>query len=278
MPKFLNINGHITEVDDVKDLPNRAFYYGDGVFETIRIIEGNAIFLEKHFQRLHKGLQKLKIENHLDYRTFTSEIEKCIEANKIRNAGRLRLTAYRESGGYYSPDRNELSYLIESKVLSNNFFQLNDQGLSIDTCGEIAIAQDYFSNLKTLNALPYVMAGIYRKENSLDEVLLLNSDGNICEGCSSNIFLSAGNTLLTPSLDQGCVAGIMRSQILQIAEKMGMRVVEASVRPEEMEIAEEVFFTNAISGIQWVSAFRKKRYFNSRAKRLMDELNRIVFR
>lgn len=82
---------------------------------------------------------------------------------------------------------------------------------------------------------------------------------------------------MTPSLDQGCVAGTMRTEIMKIAGKLGMRVVEAAVRPEEMEIAEEVFFTNAIHGIQWVSAFRKKRYFNSRAKRLLEELNKMIF-
>lgn len=276
MLKFLNINGRIIDVENARFYQNRAFHYGDGLFETIRIIGGKAVFLEKHFQRLGQGLERLKIENHFDFKSFTSEVEKCIEANKIGNTGRLRVTAYRETGGYYTPKTNKLCYLMEAEKLSTDVYTLNDQGLSIDIFDGIVIAQDFFSNLKTLNAMPYVMAGIYRKEQQLDEVLLLNSEGNICEGSSSNVFLSAGNTLLTPSLDQGCVAGIMRTEIIKIAEKLGMRVVEAAVKPEEMEIAEEVFFTNAIKGIQWVSAFRKKRYFNSISKRLIEELKKEV--
>lgn len=275
MPQFLNINGRITEIKDALGFQNRAFQYGDGLFETIRIISGKAILLDRHFQRLNNGLNRLKIKNHLDFRSFSVEVEKCIQVNKINMGGRLRITAFRESGGYYSPTDNKLGYCMEVQALSQETYELNSQGLGVDICEDIELPIDQFSNLKTLNALPYVMAGIYKKENGLDDVLLLNSEGNICEGNSSNVFLVAGNTLLTPSLDQGCVAGVMRSLILEIAENAGMRVVQARVRAEEMEIAEEVFFTNAIKGIQWVGAFRKKRYFNSTSKKLMAALNML---
>src|SRR5690606_30964422 len=137
--------------------------------------------------------------------------------------------------------------------IPENYFELNSQGWKIDIYDELRIQYNQFSALKTLNALPYVMAGIYKNEQQLDEVLLLNSQGQICEGSSSNVFLIADNTLLTPPLSHGCVEGVMRKNILQIAGKMQLRVVENAVGPKEMQVAEEVFFTNAIQGIRWVS-------------------------
>lgn len=278
MPHFLNINGQLTEVDEANAFKSRAFLYGDGIFESIRIINGRAVFLKKHFQRLSHGLKQLKIYNHLDFRSFSQEVKKCISANDIKAGGRMRITAYRESGGLYLPESNQLQFTMEATALKNDTYVLNTNGLIVDVCEGITLSQDSFSNIKTLNALPYVMAGIYKKEQRLDDVLLLNTEGNICEASSSNIFLSAGNTLLTPSLDQGCIAGIMRNEILQIAKSMGMKIVEASVKTSELEMAEEIFMTNSIVGIQWVSGFHKKRYFSSLSKKLLQELQkRAIF-
>lgn len=274
MSQFLNLNGQLIKDNAAEAYKSRAFLYGDGIFETIRIIDGKAVFLSRHFERLSQSLQKLKIQNSFTFSTFKTEVEKCISVNEIKAGGRLRITVYRRAGGFYLPENNQFSYLIEVSSLAKNTYHLNDNGLIVNICDEIELPQNSFSSIKSLNSLPYVMAAIYRKENHLDEVLLVNADGNICEAGSSNIFLSAGNTLLTPSLEQGCIAGIMRNEILHIAKSAGMKVVEAAVKPSEMQIAQEVFLTNSIKGIQWVSGFGKKRYFNTLSRKLLKELQK----
>ncbi len=95
------------------------------------------------------------------------------------------------------------------------------------------------------------MAGIYAKEKKLDDCLLINENGNIIEGISSNIFLIKGSTLTTPSLKEGPVAGIMRKQILKIADDVGFKINnESSITQSQVLHADEVFLTNSINGIR----------------------------
>lgn len=274
MAEFSILNGKLLNYNELNIFNNRAFKYGDGIFESIRIVNGKAVFLQDHFERLSKGLQALKIEKPFDFPTFERKIAEGVAANKLNKGGRLRLSIYRDAEGFYAPNSHAAAYFMEFKEVDENHYTLNSQGWRIDICDEVKIECNQFSALKTLNALPYVMAAIHKNEQQLDEVLLLNTQGQICEGSSSNVFLIADNTLLTPPLSHGCVEGVMRKNILQIAQKMQLRVVENAVGPKEMEVAEEVFFTNAIQGIRWVSAFRKKRYFHNQVNLILKELNR----
>jgi branched-chain amino acid aminotransferase len=119
------------------------------------------------------------------------------------------------------------------------------------------------------------MAGIYKTQNRLDDVFLLNQHGNLCEASSSNIFISYKKNLYTPALSEGCVEGVMRHVIINLAKQNGITLTEAQISPDILYEADEVFLTNAGRGIQSVIGFGVRRYFNGMSKILVEELNKL---
>jgi branched-chain amino acid aminotransferase len=114
------------------------------------------------------------------------------------------------------------------------------------------------------------LAGLHKIKNNLDDVLILNQEGYLCEALTSNIFIYYEKTLYTPALNQGCIDGVMRRVVMDIAASEGIPVVEAQISPEIMKQADEIFCTNAVQGIQWVMGYKQKRYFN-RISRILQE-------
>lgn len=253
---------------------NRAMKFGDGIFETMRVVDGKLRYLELHIKRLCAGLEMLKINYSAQK---INEIKVCIDQliarNEIRKGGVIRLTVFRSAGGRYTPVENDLSYLIESEDLSNNHFSLNVKGLKLGIAQSIEIVPNPFSAIKTLNALPYVMAGIEKKAAKEDDLLLLNTDKFIVEASASNVFLVEDKRICTPSLEEGCVSGIGRHLLIKHAHKIGWKVEERRIELRDLESANEILLTNAIKGIEWVASYKRKRYFNKCAKILINSLN-----
>jgi branched-chain amino acid aminotransferase len=144
----------------------------------------------------------------------------------------------------------------------------------IDVFDELKKPSGPFASLKSNNALMQVMAGIARKKKGLDEMLILNEEGYLCEAIAANLFVWYGKVLYTPALSEGCVDGVMRRAIIELTRQEGYEVVEAQIRPEILQEADELFLTNAINGINWVMGYKKKRYFNHLSRQLQDKLNK----
>ncbi len=259
---------------------NRAFKYGDALFETIHASGTNIQFLNNHLQRLKSGMKILKMEipSTFNEKKLKYIIENLIIKNKFFKGLKVRFTVFRKEGGLYTPESNQISYLIETEKLHDDKYVLNKNGFIIDYYNEIKKTANKLSNLKTANALIYILAGIYKKENNLDDCIIINNNNNCVEAISSNLFLVKENIIYTPSLTDGCVDGIMRKKIINIALSLNYTVFdECSIKPDDILKADEVFITNAIKGIQWVIAFRQRRYFNKTAKVLIQKLNEIAF-
>ncbi|MDF2432641.1 MAG: branched-chain amino acid aminotransferase, partial [Mucilaginibacter sp.] len=182
---------------------------------------------------------------------------------------------YRDADGLYTPSQNKMGFCLEVQPLDEPRYFLNGKGLIMDIFEELPKPSNYLSNIKTCNSLIYVMAGLYKTQNKLDDVFLLNQNGFLCEASSSNIFILYQNHLYTPALSEGCVEGVMRQVIIELAKKINLPVTEAQINPEILYEADEVFLTNAIRGIQSVMGFGVRRYFNETSKILMDELNKL---
>jgi branched-subunit amino acid aminotransferase/4-amino-4-deoxychorismate lyase len=273
--KHISFNGDIIESFDSNLYTNRAFKFGDGVFESIRILNGKPLFLDHHINRLIAGANAMKIE--VSPKISESSIRKIFaelcHINKINESGRARLTFFRAGEGAYQPTTNEGSYVIEMIPIEKNSFDLNSEGLIVDTFKLMQKSLDQFSKFKTLNSLLYVQAAIYAKENSLHDSLILNRDGNIIESSKSNIFIVSNGVLYTPPLEDGCVGGVMRMNIINIAIDNNVKVYECSLKPQNLLIADEVFLTNTIKGLEWVRGFQNKRYFNDISKKIITLLN-----
>lgn len=257
---------------------NRAFKYGDALFETIRIINGQPCFLEDHFIRLKKGMKVLKMNaGTISFNQLKDQIIRLINKNRIKEGGRIRLTVFRSSEGFYLPEGDEgRSYLIEASPLKEHIYKLNEKGITVGVYDELKITRNVLAQIKTTNNIPNILAGIYKRENNLDDCIVLNDQDRIAEAISSNIFLYKNNNLYTPSLEEGCIDGIMRSQVLKIAKNLKINVFEGMINGSMLLQADELFLTNAIKGIEWVAAYREKRYFNNATKEILDQLNNIV--
>ncbi|WP_374164597.1 aminotransferase class IV [Arcticibacter sp. MXS-1] len=273
---FINFNGDIfPATQPVLQISNRSFRYGDGLFESMRMIRGELKFAEFHAERLRNGMQALGLEG---VSAITADflkqkvVELAIRNEEGENA-RVRLTVFRDSDGLYSPSGNGFGYSVEMSPTTEAQYVSNTKGLIVDVYEELTKPANFLSNYKTCNSLIYVMAGIYRKKRSLDEVFILNNNGFLCETMSSNVFVLFNKTLYTPSLGEGCIAGVMRRVIMEIAGDNDVPVVEAQINPNILNEAEEVFLTNTSRGIQWVMGFNSKRYFNKLSKMLLDKLN-----
>ncbi|MCC5922291.1 MAG: aminotransferase class IV [Crocinitomicaceae bacterium] len=273
---YVNCNGVIKIISDMTLEPgNRGHLYGDGLFETIRVFNGRPLNLQYHIDRLIEGAKclKMNVSSSWDSLFFGNEIQKVLDKNKINQGGRVRISLDRVTGGTYKPISNDVVFLIEGYPLKTNKFHLNENGFVIDQYTEIRKNVDKLSNFKTKNALLYVLAAIYAQENGLDEVLLTTPRGNILEASSSNLFVVSNRTLYTPSLEDGCLAGVMRMTIINLALSKGIKVYECSILPQNLLAADEIFLTNAIAGVQWVEKYRSKVYTNSFANSLAEWLN-----
>lgn len=272
-------NGEFIQVDDIryKDV-KRGFSFGDGAFETIKVINGRPVFLVHHLKRLNSAIKRLKLSAdqplHLNF--LEPIIINLLRINKIYEGGVVRISIYRSGKGTYLPETNNLSYIIETFKLKENSYSTNMKGLKIDVFDNILKPINILSSYKLANAQLYVLASIYFKENQLDDALIKNENGNIIETTNSNLFISSKGVLYTPSLSEGCVGGIMRMQVINLAITNGMLVYENPIQIQHLLSADEIIITNSIKGIRWIGQYKDKRYYNSLASKLTDLLNREV--
>lgn len=276
---FININGEILASGQANvSVGNRAFKYGDGLFESMRMMRGRLMFADLHAHRLREGMKILQIEGAavITEEFLGEKVRQLAIRNNIKDNARVRLTVFRDGDGLYSPVSNEIGYVIEMSGTDQQDYTANYKGLIAQVYEDITKPINMLSNLKTCNSLLYVMAGIFRKKNSLDEVFILNQKGFLCEGMSTNLFVLYQQNLYTPSLEEGCIAGVMRSVVIRLAEENGIEVIEAQINPDILNEADEVFVTNATTGIQWIMGFNGKRYFNKLSNEFLGYLNAIA--
>lgn len=274
--QYILFNDEFHAVDaPVLTASNRSFKFGDGLFESMRMINNKLQFAELHADRLVAGMKALKIDGHalMDEYFIKQKTAELCKRNKWNGNVRFRLSIYRDGAGVYTPEINKAGYILEGVPLKSNLYELNTKGLIIDVFDEMTKPINRLSNYKTSNALLYVMAGIFKSQNRLDEAIILNQNGFLCESISANVFVVYDNQIYTPALTEGCVSGVMRTAIMQIAMMNDMSFVEAQINPEILNEAEEVFITNATQGIQWVMGYGRKRYFNEVSKFLIEKLN-----
>lgn len=278
MALWINCNSELKPADGpVIRAGNRAFRYGDGLFESIRVVNGSPLFVDDHCKRLCRGANMLRINcDGMDTEWMHREIALVIDANKITGGGRIRFSVFRASEGLYAPDSDQFGFVVEAIPIEYNDYHLNAKGLSVDIYEERLFNNDDLSTIKSINALPYVLAGIYGREHGLDDCILMDNDRHLTESINSNIFVVFNGVLYTPAMNRGFVPGIMRNKIIQLTKEERIEVQETDLRPDALMKADEVLLTNAISGVRWVLAYKNKRYYHHMAERLTAMLNQHV--
>lgn len=272
------LNGHLISIYEPSvAFNNRAFRYGDALFESIRFCNNTIMFLRDHIARLKLSMTVLRMNLPAEFTTenIHEQIIHLLKHNSHAPNARIRLTVFRNEGGYYAPDTNDISFLIESEELTN-YYELNQKGFWVDVYADLKKPINKLSNLKTANALFYVMAGLAKQSMKLDECFLINEIGTICESISSNIFIVKNGAIYTPPLTEGCVAGVMRKQIIGLAAHHKILIFESPITINTLMNGDEIFLTNSIKGVQWIGQFKQKYYTNKMAQFFIDKLNQLT--
>jgi len=235
--------------------------WGVGLFETIRVKEGRLLLLPLHLQRLQAGLELLSLAAPFNEKGLRSYAGELLEKNGCRQSARLRLTVFQEQYG-------EAAFILEA--MDYDPFSFSGEGITIGLYPHLRKSFDSFSSLKTCSYLPYHSAAAFAAEKGWDDAIVLHQSGCIAESSRSNLFLIRDSTILTPSLQSGCVDGVMRRHLLSSMGKDGLQVIETSIEMTDLQSAEEVFLTNAIRGIQPITHFEGKEYRIVRSKQLFE--------
>ena len=265
MPLYTNWNGSIIQEYLVHISPgNQSFRYGDGCFETMKMINGGLILQQYHFDRLYGSLDQLKIKipTNFNSRNLQDQIVQLAQKNGHENFARIRLTIYRE-GESFAKMSNLGGYIIQTIKGEGSSKHYNAKGLRLGIYKDAKKSCDNFSPIKSNNYLPYVMAKIWATENNLDDALVCNSFGRVADSTIANIFIVENGIIKTPPITEGCINGVMRKYLLHCFSKEGLPYKEEALTIEQTLNAAEVFLTNAIRGISWVEKIDKSGYTNN---------------
>ncbi|XRE42200.1 Aminodeoxychorismate lyase [Tenacibaculum discolor] len=273
---MVNFNGTLISDSEVQiSTKNRAFKYGDAIFETIKVLNGKVVFVEDHYFRLMASMRmlRMKIPMKFTLEFLQEEILKVTKELPESSTYRVRLTVFRKDGGLYAPVTNEIDYIIEGTPLEN----VEKETYRMDVFKDFYNYSGLLSTIKTTNRMLNTLAAVFAEENDLDNCILLNERKGVVEAINGNIFTVKGNTIKTPALTEGCIKGIIRKKIIEIIEKHPEYTVEeTTISPFEIQKADEVFITNAIVGIQPVTNYRKKEFSTDITNKIKSSLKLAI--
>ncbi|WP_179352214.1 aminotransferase class IV [Winogradskyella vidalii] len=277
---MINFNGTLLSQSDSKlSTENRGYKYGDALFETLKVVNGKIFFWEDHYFRLMSSMRILRmaIPMHFTMEFLEAEILKTLEANHLLHAAaRVRLNVDRGEGGKYLPStETQVNFNIVAEPHTDPFYSIDVKATClVDLYKDYFMAPGLLSGLKSNNKAIQVIGSIYAEENDFDNCLVLNTNKSVIEALNGNLFLVKGGHIKTPPLEDGCLKGVMRKQVLELLSKdVNITVEEASISPFELQKADELFVTNVIKGIVPITKYRKKTYESTFAQGLVSKLN-----
>ena len=244
---------------------NRSFRYGDGIFETIKVYNGKILLEQYHFDRMFLGIKLLKITSTVDTSVLSNLILELCRRNGCIESARVRLAVFRNYEG-------ASEFVIEAGSLPGGVNEWQEQGLVIDLYPYARKNADAFANLKSANFLPYILAELFAKEKGIDDAIVLNAFNHLSDSSKANIFLVKGSEIFTPALHQGCVSGVMRRFLLEQLKTNNYRIRQDEVSEEELLEADEVFLTNSIYDMRWVTKYRDKLYAREKSYSIYQKI------
>lgn len=271
------INGQFEPADEgTVSTKNRAFRYGDGCFEAIRVTNGKPVFWNWHHQRLTETLALLQIDHRLTSESLLGDVMSLIRQNGIEAGAMLRIMVYRDGGGTYFPESNEAEVFMEVKPLEHNAYEPCEEGRSGLVYDQLRLPSHRLGNHKTLNKTIHVSAAVQCQKYGVEDAIVCNDQDHLCEAISSNLFLVLDDTVLTPPLSSGCLNGTIRKVIQANQEVLPFALVERDITRGDLLRASEVWTTNAGSAVKWFSEIEGKSYSGQWAKQTQQKLKELA--
>jgi len=274
---MINFNGKITDLSD-QLINNRAFLYGDAVFETLIIFNDKILFWEDHYFRLMSSMRiiRLDIPDKYTPEFFKENIIKIHNNISQTGSSRIRINIYRVSGGKYKPEKNTPSFIISCESINYNTYKLNEGRYEVDLYKDYYLDNQLISSIKSNNKIINVVASIYASENGFDNCILLNKDKLVSEFINSNLFIIKDEKIYTPTLKSGCLNGVLRKNLFKILSSSSFELCEQDLSTFDITQSDEIFGTNIAQGIFSVTKFRKKDYDCSKTKKIITMLNNFI--
>ncbi|UII19246.1 aminotransferase class IV [Fulvivirga ligni] len=232
------------------NLNDRALQFGDGLFETILFSDHKPRLLNYHLERLSAGASAMNLslpESILSLRDNQVPLIDLINRNDLaEQTARVKLIIWRQHEGQigYSSNNTEANSLITAKALSH--VSVGFPEISLGLSEKVTNYAWHMSQYKKLNSLPYIIGSQEKNEKDVDELIITDTNGNISECISSNIFWIKENIVYTPSLNTGCVAGVRRAHLMNELRHHDMEVKEVEIPLEDIKLADLVFLTNSL--------------------------------
>ena len=243
---WINYNGEVRSQKSFHLTPdNRAFCYGDSLFETIIAPQGNIPLWTYHWDRVNRGMEALGYEHppHDSWQSeqLKSEIVGLLAQNGLlHQTARVKIQVWRDAGGKYTPTQRGFHYLIATQATAIREPKLLNAGVS----ETVRLHYTPWSAFKTGSALPYIQAGRERQAKGWDEIILLNEAGEVAEAGASNLFWIKNSTIYSPSITTGCLAGVTRAALLDLFQKNAKKLSIGRFPLSELQEAEHIFAVN----------------------------------
>lgn len=258
---------------------SRALRYGDGVFETMKVNAGQIQLGNWHMERLFAALKLLQFDcpGYFTPDYLLEAIHQLVHRNGHSRLARVRLMVYRGNGGLFDPENHFPHHLIQSWNLPEANHHWNENGLVLGIYDAARKSADILANHKTNNYLPYILGALEAKKEKWNDALLLNTSGRVCEACIANVFIIEKHTIITPSLEEGPVAGVMRRLLIGRMKELGLEVFEEAISLERLLAAEEVFLSNSTYGMRWVKEIGGVKYRQDQSLSIYQNIIRPLF-
>jgi 4-amino-4-deoxychorismate lyase len=252
---------------------DRGLHYGDGVFETIKVQRGCMVLLQEHLKRLYEGCDRLRLMP--PSRDVITEEASTLINNENKAVLKIIITRGPGGRGYRIPSQASATRIMLCYPYPDYPEERVMTGVTVSICSARLSTNPLLAGIKHLNRLEQVLAANEWHDHSIVEGLMKDQMGHIIEGTMSNVFLVSNNHLITPDLTKCGVAGIMRQQVLDIAQDLGISHDIREVTEEDLFAAEEVFLTNSLIGIWPVKTIQNRNFDRGlTTQRLMRELDR----
>ena len=250
-------NHHLVNSQEICLSPDdRAFRYGDGVFETMVGTPGGVRLWPYHWERLQAAMAALQLIPDAQFSSLALHQQAIRLSQDLGQARtRLRLHVWRAPGGLYTPSSTDIHYLLRADPYHPSAPIVPNIALS----ETVQLQPSAWSRYKTHNALPYVMAGLERQQRGLDDLLIPDTQGHVAEATYSNVFWKTGSQWYTPSLDSGCLDGVMRRHVLTYQRSQQHPVQEGLFPHHVLNQASVIVLTNANS-IRYVAQLGTQAY------------------
>lgn len=239
-------------------ITDRGLHYGDGLFETLEVIQGTPLFLSEHLQRLHDGCLRLKIPPFAT-QLLRDEVEKL---SQNQPAAVIKIMVTRGSGGrgYRQPEPITASRILGVYPYPQYPQHYREDGVAVTLCQHPVSINPHLAGIKHLNRLDQVLARAEWQDDLYQEGLMTDSQGFLVEGTMTNLFWVRDNIVYTPDLAQAGINGIVRQWLIAHCLQSDIPLICGQFTMDDLRQADEIWLTNSLIGI-WPVQRIQQQYF-----------------